>query len=49
MELWRFLVNLSENKIDITKKQYAEEAESTKFKFEGKLIDWSSHKLIVLV
>lgn len=45
MELWRFLVNLSENKIDITKKQYAEEAESTKFKFEGK----SSHKLIVLV
>ncbi|XP_026759265.2 voltage-dependent calcium channel subunit alpha-2/delta-4 [Galleria mellonella] len=33
-EIWKFLVNLSKNQIDITKKQYIEEAETDDFDVE---------------
>lgn len=36
VEIFKFLVNLSKNKIDITKKQYGDETQNVPFNIESK-------------
>lgn len=37
VEIWKFLVLISKNEIDITKKQYSEKVQNDNFDMEGKL------------
>lgn len=43
-EIWKFLVLISKNETDITKKQYTEKVESKEFNLEGK-----KYKLPILI